>query len=448
MAGTSAGLPIFAHQKITYLDWLEPLMQRIVAEGWRLFYLGAKDGVAERGAEQLRQRFPGLAMRTHHGYFDHARDSADNRQVLAEIRAYQPHILLVGMGMPIQERWITANADDLQANVIVSVGAGIDYTAGALPIPPRWLSGVGLEWAYRLCCEPRRLAFRYLVEPWYLLRPLASDLWRARIERRIPKALESPALRLDPTVPCNRPTCSPRLETTGPGRSAPAARKLDRGPTTNSRKRRQVRRYLARSAFVGIAALVVLQYVLLIVFYSEPYPGLFMPGFYGIGGYHQGQVDVQRVEFVYSADDGQQLTLTARELLADLPESYRMTVARNVFFASPTTSGTLPANKPKRLTWLSRWLLLGLEREEFMDRLSARFFPGLNYARRHRDERATEQALRTWGAARGRQLAPDAQFVQLEARWLTDTWDWQTARVPVASVNAGSFVLQWTGDAR
>jgi N-acetylglucosaminyldiphosphoundecaprenol N-acetyl-beta-D-mannosaminyltransferase len=79
------------------------------------------------------------------------------------------------MGMPRQERWILENRDDIDANVIFPSGATLDYIAGAKPMAPRWMGALGLEWAFRLATEPRRLAVRYLVEPWGLLTAVVTN---------------------------------------------------------------------------------------------------------------------------------------------------------------------------------------------------------------------------------------------------------------------------------
>jgi N-acetylglucosaminyldiphosphoundecaprenol N-acetyl-beta-D-mannosaminyltransferase len=77
-------------------------------------------------------------------------------------------VLIVGMGMPRQQHWTLDNAERLAVNVVSTCGAALDYVAGAIPTPPRWAGRAGLEWACRLAAEPRRLASRYLVEPWGL----------------------------------------------------------------------------------------------------------------------------------------------------------------------------------------------------------------------------------------------------------------------------------------
>ena len=173
--GRSLGWPLSRTHRTTYVDWFPRLIELAAQRGWRVFYCGSKPGVAERGMESLRQRYPRLQARSAHGYLDGPTDTSSD-EIIDEIAAYRPHLLFVGMGMPKQELWILQNRHRLEANVILPSGAAIDYVAGVIPTPPRWLGRVGLEWLYRLVSEPRRLGRRYLVEPWTLLYPYAREL--------------------------------------------------------------------------------------------------------------------------------------------------------------------------------------------------------------------------------------------------------------------------------
>lgn len=169
------GYPISRDHRVTYADWVCPLMCAASENNWRVFYLGSKPCIAEIGAEILREQFPSLQLQAMHGYFDTDRYGPQNEQVLAAIEAYKPNLLMVGMGMPRQELWIQENFDALNANVILPSGAAIDYIAGAVPTPPRWAGRIGLEWAFRLAAEPKRLWQRYLIEPWSVVRIMAFD---------------------------------------------------------------------------------------------------------------------------------------------------------------------------------------------------------------------------------------------------------------------------------
>ncbi|MGC8799688.1 WecB/TagA/CpsF family glycosyltransferase [Chloroflexus sp.] len=172
--GRILGYKLNREHRVTYVDWIHPLMAMAAAEGWRIFYLGSKPGVAALAAERLRQQYPALQITTRDGYFQ----ADDNTAVLAEIANFRPHVLMVGMGMPRQEHWILTNLDHLSANAILTSGACFDYIAGVIPTPPRWMGRTGLEWLYRLYSEPSRLARRYLLEPWALLPLMARDLWQ------------------------------------------------------------------------------------------------------------------------------------------------------------------------------------------------------------------------------------------------------------------------------
>jgi N-acetylglucosaminyldiphosphoundecaprenol N-acetyl-beta-D-mannosaminyltransferase len=177
LVGRFLRLPLKREHRVTYADWLPALMNEAAAQGWRVFYLGSQPGVAEQGAQVLKQKFPNLQIATADGYFDANLDSPENRDRVAIINAYQPHILMVGMSMPRQEHWILDNLEQLCVNAILPSGAAIDYVAGVVPTPPRWAGRWGLEWLFRLLAEPQRLWRRYLVEPWFLLRLLLLDVW-------------------------------------------------------------------------------------------------------------------------------------------------------------------------------------------------------------------------------------------------------------------------------
>lgn len=174
--GRLLGLPLQRDHRVTYVDWVWPLLAEAARRGWRVFYLGSKPGVAERGAEILRQKIPSLQLSTAHGYFNACSHSPENRAVLQRISASRPHVLMVGMGMPRQERWILENLECIHANVILTAGACMDYLAGVVPTPPRWLGRLGLEWLYRLISEPKRLWRRYLLEPWFVLGLVVREL--------------------------------------------------------------------------------------------------------------------------------------------------------------------------------------------------------------------------------------------------------------------------------
>lgn len=137
---------------------LTPAVLDHYPEPLKIFLLGSRTGIADRAAEHLIARYPRHRIAgVHHGFFS----PADELSVAAEIAASAPDLVLVGMGQPRQEIWAVANAHRLDCTVMC-VGAMIDRFAGVVPRAPLLLRKVGLEWAYRLVLEPRRLFSRYV----------------------------------------------------------------------------------------------------------------------------------------------------------------------------------------------------------------------------------------------------------------------------------------------
>ena len=165
-------------ERITYADWAWRLAAFAAAEGFSLFFLGARPGVAQAAAARLRERHPGLEISgIHHGYFDHSAGSPESEAVVEEINAAAPDILLLGLGMPLQEYWLLENGRRLDAGVVLTGGAVFDYVSGRLSRGPRLLTGNGFEWLARLLVEPRRLWRRYLIgNPLFLLRVMKQRL--------------------------------------------------------------------------------------------------------------------------------------------------------------------------------------------------------------------------------------------------------------------------------
>jgi N-acetylglucosaminyldiphosphoundecaprenol N-acetyl-beta-D-mannosaminyltransferase len=169
-------------ERITYAEWAWRLAAFAAAQGFSLYFLGGRPGVAREAARRLIESFPDLKIvGVRHGYFDHSAGSAENEAVVAEINAAAPDILLVGLGMPLQERWLMENRERIGAGVVLTGGAVFDYVSGGLRRGPRLLTDNGFEWLARLFVEPRRLWRRYLVgNPLFLLRVLKQRRYYTR----------------------------------------------------------------------------------------------------------------------------------------------------------------------------------------------------------------------------------------------------------------------------
>lgn len=144
----------------TGADFMERFCRRFAARGLKIYLLGARPGVAEEAARRLRRTIPELhVVGTYHGYFA----QEETEKILDTIRAAGPDILLVGLGVPYQEKWIEVHYRNLGAPVVWGVGGLFDFLSGRLPRGPRWLLDNGFEWLCRLAVEPTRLWKRYLV---------------------------------------------------------------------------------------------------------------------------------------------------------------------------------------------------------------------------------------------------------------------------------------------
>lgn len=178
------GLHSRGFHRCTYLDWRDHFWSVANRQGWRVLSVGGAPGVGDEAARRLKLRYPDADIAIHHGFFDARPGSSENAAVLDRITAFKPHILFVGMGMPRQELWIAENLERLPDCVILSVGAAFDYEAGVQSAAPRWMGRAGVEWAYRLLHDPKRLFVRYCVEPWTLLPLVLRDIRKARGRNR------------------------------------------------------------------------------------------------------------------------------------------------------------------------------------------------------------------------------------------------------------------------
>jgi N-acetylglucosaminyldiphosphoundecaprenol N-acetyl-beta-D-mannosaminyltransferase len=131
--------------------------------GHRLYlYGGRNQGGLVQLALNLRQRYPGVKIVG--GYSPPHRPLTQEEQdaVVEEINRARADVVWVGIGVPKQEKWMALMRPRLEAPVLIGVGAAFDFHAGLVPQAPTWLQEAGLEWAYRLAHEPRRLWRRYL----------------------------------------------------------------------------------------------------------------------------------------------------------------------------------------------------------------------------------------------------------------------------------------------
>lgn len=140
-------------ERVTGSDGIYRLAERAASEGWRLFFLGAGPGIAERAGAVLQDRYPGLIIA---GTYAGSPASADYPAIRQRIAAARPDVLLVAYGAPAQDLWIAERKDDLCVPVCMGVGGAFDHVVGVRKRAPAWLIRLNLEWLWRLLTQPWR----------------------------------------------------------------------------------------------------------------------------------------------------------------------------------------------------------------------------------------------------------------------------------------------------
>lgn len=161
--GIVLGARLLGHRipdRSTAADFMPVFCKTFADNGLKLFLLGSRPGVAELAGEKLKRNHPHLQIvGVHHGYFS----AHKTESILRRINAAAPHIVLIGMGAPYQEKWAAENAPNLDVPVLWTVGGLFDFLSGRLKRGPQVLLDHGFEWLCRLCVEPRRLSKRYIL---------------------------------------------------------------------------------------------------------------------------------------------------------------------------------------------------------------------------------------------------------------------------------------------
>lgn len=175
IASRMAGLDL--GENLNGTDLFPELCRHAAAKGQSIYLLGGQPGIATAAARTMRKRFPDLKIAgTRNGFWSRF----EEEQMIREINASGADILMVGLGVPLQEKWIARVRHRLTARVVMGVGGLFDYYSGAIPRAPLAIRKLGCEWVWRLIQEPRRLFARYILgNPLFLL-AAAGNAWRER----------------------------------------------------------------------------------------------------------------------------------------------------------------------------------------------------------------------------------------------------------------------------
>ena len=155
--------------RVTGAELSGALIDYCAKAGLRVYLLGAHPESNRLAQENLRQKYPNLQIAGRDGYFG----ADDEARIVEEVRAFEPHLLLVGLGMPRQELFIQQYKGKIGARVNIGIGGCIDIFAGTVKRAPKLFRDLHLEWFYRLASQPSRWR-RQLVLPQFVLTVLAD----------------------------------------------------------------------------------------------------------------------------------------------------------------------------------------------------------------------------------------------------------------------------------
>ena len=155
-----------------------------IPDGWRHFFYGGKEGVAEEMAARLKAALPGLVVCGTYCPPFRELSPEEDEVIVRQINEARPDIVWVGLGLLKQERWISAHLGRVNAPWMVGVGAAFDYHSGAVRWAPKILRRLGLEWVFRLAIQPKLRARRYWWSLLYVLEASAEGIFRGRFFRR------------------------------------------------------------------------------------------------------------------------------------------------------------------------------------------------------------------------------------------------------------------------
>ncbi|MDT3700212.1 MAG: WecB/TagA/CpsF family glycosyltransferase [Thermincola sp.] len=170
IAAELLGTPL--KERVTGIDLITELFRESQSKNYRFYFVGAKPGIAEKAALNIREKFPQIEIvGVRHGYFQ------DDSAIISDILDKKPDILLAALGMGKQESWVRERVIPAGVPVSIGVGGSFDVFAGEAKRAPRWMQRAGVEWLYRLFKQPSRF-WRMLELPKFLTAVIYSRFIR------------------------------------------------------------------------------------------------------------------------------------------------------------------------------------------------------------------------------------------------------------------------------
>lgn len=152
-------------EKVSGSDLFPEVCKLAASKGYKLFLLGAAEGVAAKAAENLKVKYTGLnVVGTYSPSYGFEKNQYEIERIIEIVNEAKPDILAVGLGAPKQEKFLYNYRNQLNVPVSLAIGASIDFEAGNIKRAPKWMQKSGLEWSYRLIKEPKRMFKRYIID--------------------------------------------------------------------------------------------------------------------------------------------------------------------------------------------------------------------------------------------------------------------------------------------
>lgn len=165
-------------ERVAGTDLMQALLARAAQHGYAVYFLGATEDVVRACVEKARALHPSLRIA---GYRDGYFGREEEAEVVAAVRDAAPDILFLGFGTPAKEYFMRRHHRALGVPFVMGVGGTFDVFAGVVARAPRWMQRAGLEWAFRLGQEPRRMWKRYLVGNTRFVWLVARELLARRV---------------------------------------------------------------------------------------------------------------------------------------------------------------------------------------------------------------------------------------------------------------------------
>ena len=179
--GIQLGAKLFGFkvkENLNGTDFIPKLLKAAGKNGFSVYLLGSKEDVANRAADNLFTNIPEInIVGCRDGYFE----DAENDQVVDAVNKTKPDILIVGRGVPLQELWIAANRERLNAKIIIGAGAFLDFASAKVKRAPKVFRLLKMEWIFRLLLEPRRLWKRYLIGNFLFFIHVVNNKYKYRL---------------------------------------------------------------------------------------------------------------------------------------------------------------------------------------------------------------------------------------------------------------------------